>query len=107
MISEDRLQKALTFIAETDEKAAELKTDVERASYKSKKIKASIFVHEEGAMDLRKAKAEISQDAIDADAEYLQAHQDSQALENKRKTEFLVVDVWRSLNASRRQGNIT
>ena len=107
MISKDRLEKALTFISETDEKAAELKTDVERAAYKSKKIKATLFVHGEGSVEMRKAGAETAQEAIDADAEYLQAHQDSQALENKRKTEFLIVDVWRSLNASRRQGNIT
>jgi hypothetical protein len=107
MISKDRLEKALTFISETDEKAAELKTDVERASYKAKKVKATLFVHGEGSVEMRKALAETWKDAVDADNEYLQAHQDSQALENKRKTVLLFVDVWRSLNASRRQGNIT
>ena len=107
MISQDRLEKALTFISTTDEKAAELKTDVERAAYKSKKIKATLFVHGEGSVEMRKAGAETAQEAIDADAEYLQAHQGSQALENKRKTEFLIVDVFRTLEASRRYGNIT
>ena len=106
MISLERLEKSLTFIAETDEKAAELKTNVERAAYKLKRTKAILYIHEDGAVELRKAKAEQATETIEAEAEFLHAHQLSEALQNKRKTEFLIVDVWRSLNASKRHGNI-
>jgi hypothetical protein len=80
---------------------------VERAAYKLKRVKAVLYVHEDGAVELRKAKAEQATETIEAEAEYLNAYQKSEVLAMKRKTEFLVVDVWRSLNASRRQGNIT
>ena len=107
MISQDRLEKALTFISTTDEKAAELKTDVERAAYKIKAMKAQIIAHEDGAMELRKAIAEKHERVAEATGAWLEYFKQYHALDNKRKTEILVIDVWRSLNASRRQGNIT
>lgn len=107
MITTERLQRALTFIAETDEQAATLKTDVERLHYRVKQIKAAIFVHENGSVAMRQAVAEGHTHTETAVAEYLDAYQKSEALQNKRKTEALVIDVWRSLNASKRLGNIT
>ncbi len=104
-VSQERLERSLKFLAETDEPAAEAKTAVERASFKLKKVKAAIIQHEEGAMELRKAKAENSPEADQAGMEYLDAYLESEKLHNKRKTEQLIVDVWRSLNANRRQGS--
>lgn len=106
MITDDRLQKALTFLAETDEKAAELKVDVERAAYYLKAMKSAIIIREDGAMELRKAIAE--KDALTAEktGEWLETLRQSEALNNKRKTEVLIIDVWRSLNANRRTGNV-
>ena len=106
MISQDRLEKALRFIAESDEKAAELKTNVERAAYKIKAMKAQIIAHEDGAMELRKAIAEKHERVAEATGAWLATFQASHALENKRRTEFLIVDIFRTLEASRRKGNI-
>lgn len=106
MISDERLSKALTFLSETDMEAAERKADVERQMFRFKKVKAAIFEHGEGAMDLRKAIAENSPEAEAAYMDYLKELADFETLANKRKTETLIVDVWRSLNASRRQGII-
>lgn len=106
MISSERLTKALEFIATTDEDAAELKTNVERQAYIVKKVKSAIIEHEDGAMELRKAKAETSPETESAMDIYLEAYRNYAAMDNKRKTEYLVVEVWRSLNANRRQGNI-
>jgi hypothetical protein len=105
-ISSERLEKALKFLAETDEDAANLKVDVERASFKLKKVKAAIFVHSGGNIEERKSQAEISPEADNATVEYLDAYAKSEALQNKRKTEVLIVDVWRSLNSARTKGII-
>ena len=106
MITDERLQKALTFLADTDEKAAELKVEVERAAYLLKAMKSAIIIREDGAMELRKAVAE--KDALTANktGAWLETLRMYEALTNKRKTEVLIVDVWRSLNANRRVGNL-
>jgi hypothetical protein len=37
---------------------------------------------------------------------YFDTMQKYEAMRNKRTTETIVVETWRSLNASRRQGNV-
>ena len=106
MISSQRLEKAMTFLAETDEEAAELKTDVERQDYRRKHVRAQLIAHGDGAMELRKAQAESSNEYKIATGDWLEAMSNYQKLANKRQTEMLVIEVWRSLNASRRQGAI-
>ena len=106
-ISMERMEKSLKFLAETDEKAAEYKADVERAAYKVKAMKAAVVSREEGAMDLRKAIAENNTQVAEATGEWLAMLQASEGLQNKRKTEVLVIDVFRTLEASRRMGNVT
>ena len=106
MITEERLTQALKFLAETDSPAANLKTDVERQSFKLKRIKATIFIHSTGNIEQRKAIAETSQETIDQEDVYLTAISEHESVSNKRKTEILITEIWRSLNANRRVGNI-
>jgi len=105
MISEDRLQKALTYLAETDEEVAQLKGNMERGEYLKKRTRAAEFLSAEGkSVEERKAKAEISKDVEDIEHDYTRALVAYEHVAAKRKTEALIVDVWRSVNASRRQG---
>jgi hypothetical protein len=103
MISDKRLEQALIYLSETDQTAAELTANAERMEFKAKAIKDALFLHEEGTVAERAAKAgahknyEIAMDA------YFAAVQLAQATKNKRQTEALVIDVWRSLQANRRQ----
>lgn len=106
MISDDRLQAAMVYRAETDLTCAELETEVARQEFKIKQIKAQVFLHSEGTVDARKAEAELSEATLDAEENYLQAMQDFKAMKYKRETENQVIELWRSLNANRRQGNI-
>jgi len=46
-------------------------------------------------------------DVVSATDNWLDALMAWEALNNKRRTEILITDVWRSLNANRRAGNIT
>ena len=107
MITEERLYKAMQILAESDEKAAALKTDVARAKYRLDRVKATIQVHSEGAQEQRKAIALTAPETQQAELEHLDALQAYEALANDRKTQELVVEVWRSEGANRRAGNIT
>lgn len=106
MITEDRLSKALRYLAESDIEAAQLKTDVKRAEYKLKKIEATLFIHYDGAVRERESMARTSDGYQKAVDEYLKAYQASEEIQNKRITESLIVDVWRTEQANRRQGNV-
>ncbi len=106
MITEDRLAKALTYLATTDEDVAQLLVDMERAEYKAEAIRDTIFLHLEGSVADRQAKAKTATEyAAAKDAEFA-ARLKFKAMENKRKTENVVIDAWRSLNKAKSQGNI-
>lgn len=104
MITENQLEQDLQFLADTDEEAAQLKTDRERQEWIVKRTKATVIEYEEGAMELRKSKAETHEKTKEAQERYLEAFQKAEQLYNKRKTAELRIEVWRSINANRRHG---
>ena len=105
-ISDDRLQKALTYLAETDEPCADLKANTERAEFKAEAIRDAIFLRTDGTVAERTAVAKASPEYADAkEAQFIVLAQ-YEAMKNKRSTEAIVVDVWRSINANQRRGNV-
>ena len=106
MLDEGRLHKALTFLATTDEPCARLRADMERAEFKAKAIKDALFRRLDGSVADRQAEAGSSTEYAEAMDAYFGVLQDYEAMRNKRATESIVVETWRSLNASRRQGNV-
>ena len=105
-INVERMEKGLKYRATTDEPCAKLKESVERAAFKAKRVKASIFLHEEGTVAERNAKAEDSHEYDEAMEGYFRSLASHEAMKNKRATEEIVIEVWRSLNAGRNRGNI-
>lgn len=103
MISQDRLEKAMTYLATTDEEAAELLANMERAEFKAKAVKDALIKHGEGGLGDRTAAAGCSPEYTEAMDHYFAAVRAYNATKNKRQTEALIVDVWRSQNANRRQ----
>jgi hypothetical protein len=103
LISESRLEKAMRFLAETDEPFAEAHMAAERALHKAKATRDAIFLHSEGTVAERSAKAGISEEYDKAMSLYFDAYRLYDGLKHKRTTEELVIDVWRSLEASRRK----
>jgi hypothetical protein len=106
MIDEDRLGLSLRYLATTDEKVADRRVEMERAEFKAKAIKDTLFRHLEGSVADRQAEAGASEEYRVAMDKYFEALREYEAMNNKRKTEAIVVDAWRSLNAARRQGNV-
>ena len=106
MITESRLEKALTFIAHSDEEHAALKARMLKFEHAAKKTKAAVFMASVGTVAEREASSIDSEIYDNAMNEYFDAVRDFNALNNKRDLEFVVIECFRTLEASRRQGNI-
>lgn len=104
MISDDRAEKALKYLAETDRPCAEAKVNAERMEFKAKVTKQTIFKIADGSIADRTALADTSTDYATAMEAYFAALQEYAQMANKRQTEAFVIEVWRSVNANRRHG---
>ena len=108
MITEDRLEKALKYLSDTDEQSAEASANVKYLDRLLKRKKA-LFITSDKNLKSISAKeqgfyaSEIYEKAID---EQFNAEVKATTLENKRDKEGLIIDLFRTLEASRRQHNI-
>lgn len=107
LMNDEIVEAALSRIAKTDELAAELHMRVEQAEFRAKAIKDAIFLHEEGSIAERTAKAGISKEYAEAMDTYFAALQAHEALRNERTRKFAVIEVWRSYSSARTKGLIT
>ena len=104
MISDERAEKALRYLAATDESCGAAKANQERMEYKAKAVRQQVFLIEEGTVAERQAKAEVDHDHQSALEEYFSAMKNYGAIANKRETERIVLDTWRTISANRRSG---
>ena len=106
MISEGRLQKAMTYLAETDEPAAKARALVEGLKNQEKTIIALVFLKTTGTNQEREMSARVAAVHSEWQKKYQDAVADYELYRNKRKTEELVVEVWRTIQANQRRGNV-
>lgn len=99
----ERMERALEYLAETDQAYAEYKASLLRCEILCKRVRARVFVTEEGSNELRKAKAELNPEVEEADKFLVEATLYLEGLKAKRSRAEIVIDVWRSLNASQRK----
>lgn len=104
MITDDQAEADLDCLVDTDEKAAELKVDVERQSYILKRKEAACFMSCSGGAEQRKAEAKTMLEVTEQEDKYLTAYLASEKINNLRKTLSLRLDVYRTQSANRRQG---
>lgn len=102
-ITQERMENAMDFLASTDDAYAEAKANVLRAEILVKRIRARLFIAEEGSVEVRKAKAEAHQEAIDGDEALCSATLAFEALKARRSRAEILIDVYRTLEASRRK----
>ena len=108
MITEKRLEYALKFLSETDEQNAEANANVK---YLDRLLKRKKALHITGnSVDKSISAKEQTYYASDtyknAVEELFQAEVKASTLENKRDKERLIIDLFRTLEASRRKNNI-
>jgi hypothetical protein len=108
MITEKRLEDALTFLSDTDESNAESNANVK---YLDRLLKRKKALHITGNTEDKSISAKeqsyyasnIYKTAVD---EIFAAEVKASTLENKRDKEGLIIDLFRTLEASRRKNNI-
>ncbi len=105
-ISDDRLQKSLTYLATTDEEAAQARAYMDGMNEQKKTVFSVELLKASGSVEVKKAEAYSSSSYMQHAKLVQQAIYDYEVLRNKRLTEALIVEVWRSCNANRRRGNI-
>jgi hypothetical protein len=106
IVNSGRLEKALTYLASTDREEADLFADAERKKKAMESMFTTIAAHSEGTVIQREAKAYEHSRYEEARDAYLAALSEHRAMKNKRSTESILIEVWRSLNAARNKGQI-
>jgi len=106
VVTDERCNRALQYLAKTDEDCAVLKTEVLRKEYVLDLAKKRVFLISDGNIEERKATAEVSGDVQGAIEAHLKATLAFEKVRAKRATEAMIVDTWRSVNANRRSGNV-
>ena len=104
MISDERMEKALRFLAETDDDIANAEGDVLRAEKLVEMIKDKLYLAAEGSVADRKAKANVAAEVAPHEMAHIEALVKHRQLKSKRETEKLVIEVWRTFQANRRMG---
>lgn len=99
---EDRAHKALSYLIDTDQLAADLKLEAEKAEHRWQGTVDAHYLVETGPVEERKANAR--KQAEPRYVEFLEAQRNYDAVANKRKTEALAVEWCRSLYSNYRQG---
>lgn len=102
-IDQSRMEGAMNFLAETDETYAEAKTSLLRTEILCKRVRAREFVAGEGSVEQRKALAEGQPAVGAADDDLIAATLEFEKLRARRQRAEILIDVWRSIEASRRR----
>lgn len=103
-ISDERLEAALSFLADTDTQLGELKADVARTEYLAKLHEATAFLSYEGTIDERKSKARVEAQAKwEENFRAIALYEGKRA---KRERATILVDLYRTISANRRQGQL-
>jgi hypothetical protein len=97
------MEAAMDFLAETDISYAEAKTLLMKTEILCKRTRSRVFVTQEGSVEARKAAAEVHKDVIEADDTYIAATLEYETIKARRSRAEIVIDVWRSIEASRRK----
>lgn len=102
-----RVSDCLHYLAETDEAFGQLKGVMKALEYRLKVCKAQEFLKSQASAAGVKEQEAYASDAYQSLVkEYEEAVIDYETVAAKRETRALTIEVWRSQNANRRQGNI-
>lgn len=103
-LTEQRVDQAMATLAETDSEVAEWKVSVLRTEQKVKRVKALVYAALQGSIEDRKQAVELDPRVEEAWEEHFKSVLCHEQCKNKREREVLVIELWRSVNASRRMG---
>jgi branched-subunit amino acid aminotransferase/4-amino-4-deoxychorismate lyase len=103
-LTDERAEEAMQYLSDTDEPCARLKADMERFEWKAKAQRQTIFKLTEGTVADRNAAADTHPEVAACMDVYFITLGSYQHMANKRATEAIVLDTWRTICANRRRG---
>ena len=103
MIDEARLEAAMLYLADTDLAYGTAKGELVRSEILVERAKARVFLIADGNVEERKSIAKTSSEVTTAEDAYIDAVTRFEHLRARRQRAELVIEVWRSLEASRRK----
>ena len=106
MITDERAEKALRYLVETDEPCARAKANMIGSDERRKTVRALELLKNTGTVAEREALALTSEAYEQAIEAHENAVADYELLRNKRMTESLVIEMYRTTSANQRKGNI-
>ena len=101
-IDVNKMEAALEFLAENDERFAQIKTLQLRTEILCKRARARIFLTADGNVEARKASAEVHGEVCAADDTYIEATREYEALKARMQRAEIVISVWQSMERSKR-----
>lgn len=103
-ITLERMELAMQFLAESDLPFAQEKMELEKSAILQKRCRARAFLLADGKnVEERKAQAEVNLEVQSADDSYCACVKAFEELKAKRQRAELVIDIFRTLEASRRR----
>jgi hypothetical protein len=99
----EKVENAMMFLAQSDEEYAQAVADLESCEIRRKRVRARVFIESEGTVAERNAEAEVHPDTEASDDAFASALLRKEQLKAKRQRAELVIDLWRTLEASRRK----
>jgi len=102
----DDIEKAVDYLARTDETHAELTANVEAMKDGEKHTKGKFVSESADSVSKAEHKYYASPDFIEIMKLKKDGNKHLKELTNKRQTAVLRIEIWRTLEASRRKGNV-
>ena len=104
-LNESKVGEILNYLARTDDEYANAKANLESAEILRKRVRAKVFLasSEDETVAVRNAETEAHDDTQAADDAYVSALRTFETLKAKRQRAELYIDVFRTLEASRRR----
>lgn len=107
LVTEDRVDRALQYLATTDHECASWKSTVLRTEYMAKVAESLAFKAAEGSSaEERKQLSRLAPEVQKAWDEHFTAVKEYETVRARREREALIVDLYRTESANRRQGNV-
>lgn len=103
-LTEDRVERAMATMAETDSQHAECKVAMLRAEQKIKSTKALVYAALSGSVEDRKQATELDARVEAAWEAYFVRVKDFEMIKSRREHECRVIELYRTLASSRRMG---
>ncbi len=103
-VSEEEVDRAFNFLAETDERVAQLIVAEKAQLHIAEETEKTAYLAAEGTVKERDCIAGLDPMFKKEFDKYLETQIERRVLENQRKSAALCIDLWRTKEASRRLG---